>query len=98
VKFRLLCSSSPLPPSPPAEKTTARQQQAGQPSTGNGARNADPPTARLEFAVYRNPKEVSAANTSIDGLKHGACSDIKLGKYSGCIVSGPKRRSRWIDI
>ena len=30
-----------LPPSPPAEKATARQDQAGQASTGDGARNAN---------------------------------------------------------
>jgi hypothetical protein len=30
----LLSSSSPLPPSPPAEKATARQDQAGKASTG----------------------------------------------------------------
>jgi hypothetical protein len=34
---RPLSSSSPLPPSPPAEKATAGQEQAGQSSTGDGA-------------------------------------------------------------
>jgi hypothetical protein len=32
----LFCSSSPLPPSPPAEKATARQDQAGQSCTSDG--------------------------------------------------------------
>jgi hypothetical protein len=35
----LVCSSSPLTPSPPAEKATARQDQAGQSRTGDGAGN-----------------------------------------------------------
>ena len=35
--LHLLCSSSPLPPLPPAEKPTARQDQAGKASTSNGA-------------------------------------------------------------
>jgi hypothetical protein len=33
-------ASGLLPPSPPAEKATARQDQAGQASTGNGGRHA----------------------------------------------------------
>jgi hypothetical protein len=35
--WRFDCSSSPLPPSPPAEKATGRQDQARQASTGDGA-------------------------------------------------------------
>jgi hypothetical protein len=33
------CSGDLLPPSPPGEKTTARQDQAGQASTDDGARH-----------------------------------------------------------
>ena len=39
-----------LPPSPPAKKTPARQDQAGQSSTGNGA--GDARNRRGEEAVY----------------------------------------------
>src|SRR5262249_49610260 len=35
----LLCSSSPLPPSPPGEKATARQDQTGQACTSDGTGN-----------------------------------------------------------
>ena len=35
----LLCSSSPLPPSPPTEKATARQDQARHSGTHDGAWN-----------------------------------------------------------
>src|SRR5215471_8689838 len=45
--LHLLCSSSPLPPSPPAEKATARQDQAGQASTHDGAGDAE--TVAIEF-------------------------------------------------
>src|SRR5262249_25771614 len=34
------CSGDVLPPSPPAEKATARQDQAGKSSTGDGTANA----------------------------------------------------------
>jgi hypothetical protein len=37
MKRRYLFSSSPLPPSPPAEKATARQDQPGRSCTGDGA-------------------------------------------------------------
>jgi hypothetical protein len=40
VSDLLICSSSPLTPSPPAEKATARQDQAGKASTGDGAGDA----------------------------------------------------------
>jgi hypothetical protein len=40
VVYRLrLCSGDFLPPSPPAEKATGRQDQTGQASTGDGARD-----------------------------------------------------------
>src|SRR5205809_4639904 len=35
------CSGDLLPPSPPSEKTTARQDQAGKPSTGDGTGNGE---------------------------------------------------------
>jgi hypothetical protein len=43
-----------LPPSPPAEKATARQDQSGQASTGDGAgdRNSDP-TADPRHLFYQ---------------------------------------------
>jgi len=37
IRLRAECSGDLLPPSPPAEKTTARQDQAGQASTSDGA-------------------------------------------------------------
>src|ERR1700730_403197 len=40
LRSRSFCRCDFLPPSPPAEKTTARRNQAGQASTGNGAWNA----------------------------------------------------------
>ena len=41
--LHLLCSSSPLPPSPPAEKATASQDQTGKASTDDGARRQEAP-------------------------------------------------------
>jgi hypothetical protein len=41
----LLCSSSLPPPSPPAEKATARQNHSGQASTGDGAGDGRAPRA-----------------------------------------------------
>jgi len=36
-----LCSSSPLPPSPPAEKATASKDQTGKASADNGTGNPE---------------------------------------------------------
>src|ERR1700750_2654971 len=38
------CSGGLLPPSPPAEKASARQDKAGKASTGDGRGNAHPAT------------------------------------------------------
>jgi hypothetical protein len=53
-----------LPPSPPAEKATARQDQAGQASTGNGGRHAHRHKVRrhvcydFSFMGATNPKPI----------------------------------------
>jgi hypothetical protein len=44
-----------------------------------------PTTARLEFAVYRNPKEVAAADAGIKGSKQRTCSNINFS--SGFMAS-----------
>src|SRR5262249_30764853 len=58
-----LGSSSPLPPSPPGEKATARQDQAGQASTDDGtgdsgacARNGVVETEPFRKAAHRFTK------------------------------------------
>ena len=51
-----------LPSSPPAEKATARQDQAGQPSTGDGA--GDRSGDGQSFVVFDHPGRAGALRTN----------------------------------
>src|SRR3981189_815039 len=81
------------PPSPPAEKATARQDQAGQSSTGDGGGHAH--TVERKGRVKRWTRcRIGANDGGADPqpvrVQHLiACPTLKIGEAAG------ERRSRW---
>jgi hypothetical protein len=52
-------------PPPPAEKSTARKYQAGQTSTGDGARNPDGVRARVKTQVIDYREKVNVRSRAV---------------------------------
>jgi hypothetical protein len=62
LAFAILPSPGFLPPSPPAEQATARQDQAGQASTGDGAGNRN--SGNSGNVIKRNRLKISGVELS----------------------------------
>jgi hypothetical protein len=61
-----------MPPSPPAEKATARQDQARQPSTNDRAGN------RSQFASDLTTTEIDSVNIKIGQTAFDSCNQRRL--------------------
>jgi hypothetical protein len=79
------CLSSPVPPSPPAEKATARQDQAGQSSTddGSGDKLGSDFTTGIDHGVY--VKIALSAQNSRDEVRLGLREPAMGGDEGGIV-------------
>jgi hypothetical protein len=84
-------SGDSLPPSPPAEKATARQDQAGQSCTGDGARDGVVRNKRGKKAVVM----ITAVAIRPDDLSVTICVGIRCDAISG-ILRVPSQAARSI--
>ena len=78
--LRARCSGDPLPPSPPAEKATARQDHAGKSRTGDGGGNS-----RRVCDAEQRPRWIAAPGARASGEQR-----ILVGSRYGTAV-GPNQ-------